>query len=112
MAEVSVLEPAIHAVADSFAAKVVVHVAEFAGERTVCVERGGIVADVCPQFVIVVPDIVDAVARDGNAFTAVRCGVAKILSKSARGENAKQTQCEKGTKTKHHIRSCYAPKLT
>ena len=32
VSEVSVLEPAIHAVADAFAAEVIVHVVEFAGE--------------------------------------------------------------------------------
>ena len=112
VSEVSVLEPAVHAVADAFAAEVIVHVAELAGERAVGVERGGVVADVGPEFVTIVSDIVDVVGGDGLAFAAVRCCVAKILSKSARGENAKQTQCEKGTKTKHHIRSCYAPKVT
>lgn len=80
VSEVGVFEPAIHAVADAFAAEVIVHVVEFARERTVGVEGGGVVADVGPEFVTIVSNIVDVVGGDDRAFAAVGCCVAKILS--------------------------------
>ncbi len=111
VSEVSVLEPAIHAVADAFAAEVIVHVVEFAGERTVGIERGGVVADVGPEFVTIVTDIVDVVGGDDRAFAAVGCCVAKILGICFCGKCNGKTQNEK-FRIFHKTSLFYTPKVT
>ena len=95
VSEVGVLESAVHAVTDAFAAEVIVHVAEFTRERTVGVERGGVVADVGPQFIVIASDVVDVVARDGDAFAAMGRCVAKILGIGFCGKCNGKTQNEK-----------------
>ena len=113
VSEVSVLEPAVHAVADAFAAEVIVHVVEFARERTVGVERGGVVADVGPKFVTIVTDIINVVGGDDFAFAAVGCCVAKILGICFCGKCNGKTENENSRIEFFHKTSLfYTPKVT